>query len=178
MFLKKMHREEPSINGSSMADIAFLLLIFFLVTTTINVDTGITLILPPLNEEDSPLINKRNQMNILVNSKGEILMDGSLVDLSEIKYNLEEFILNYGQNPELSDSPGKAIVSILTQSETPYRIYIDMLDEVIGTYNQIRNIESLKTFGLTYSALNEDQKKIIKNRIPKRISIAEPDYSG
>jgi len=116
-----------------MADIAFLLLIFFLVTTTIYVDTGIGMILPPLSDDDSPPMNKRNQMNILVNAEGKVLMDGELVQISEIQFELEEFILNNGQNPDLSDSPNKAIVSILTQSETPYRIYIDMLDEVIGT---------------------------------------------
>ena len=175
MFAIKTIREEPAINGSSMADIAFLLLIFFLVTTTINVDTGIGMILPPLSEDDSPPVNKRNQMNILVNAEGKVLIDGELVQISEIEFKLEEFILNNGKNPELSDSPNKAIVSILTQSETPYRIYIDMLDEVIGTYNNIRDDESLRTFGFVYNKLGADQREIIRNRIPKKISIAEPD---
>ena len=174
MFSEKVLREEPAINGSSMADIAFLLLIFFLVTTTINIDTGIGMILPPLSEQDSPPIHKRNQMNILVNAEGKVLMDGELVQIFEIQFKLEEFILNQGLNPNLSDSPTKAVVSILTQAETPYRIYIDMLDEVIGTYNKIRDDESLKTFGSVLNKLGEDQQKVIKQRIPKRISIAEP----
>jgi len=175
MFTEKTLRAEPGINGSSMADIAFLLLIFFLVTTTINIDTGIGMILPPPIEDNLAPIPKRNLMNILVNAEGDILMDDALVSVQDMNAVLTEFLMNYGVNPELSDSPEKAVISILTQAETPYRVYIDMLDEVMGTYNGIRNSESLSAFGSTFNRLSEEQQTVIKKRIPKRISIAEPD---
>ena len=94
MLLKKKKRDGAEINGSSMADIAFLLLIFFLVTTTINVDTGIGMILPPpLDPEvEPPPIKERNQMNILVNSQGLILMDETPTQIGEVREKLIEHL--------------------------------------------------------------------------------------
>ena len=139
MLLKKKKRDGAEINGSSMADIAFLLLIFFLVTTTINVDTGIGMILPPpLDPEvEPPPIKERNQMNILVNSQGLILMDETPTQIGEVREKLIEFIDNPNNDETLSVTPEAAIVSLKTQKETPYRIYIDMLDEVMSAYKRI-----------------------------------------
>ena len=94
MMLKKKKREGAEINGSSMADIAFLLLIFFLVTTTINVDTGIGMVLPPPldPEQEPPPIRERNLMKILVNSQGLVLMDEEPVPITEVRDKLIEFI--------------------------------------------------------------------------------------
>lgn len=179
MLIKKRKREDAEINGSSMADIAFLLLIFFLVTTTINVDTGIGLVLPPPLEEDQepPPIKERNLMNILVNSEGRILMDEEPYQLSEVKPRLIEFIKNPNNDPNLSEEPELAIVSIKTQRATPYRIYVDMLDEVMGAYKDIRDEASRSNYGVPYSALKDDspQQQQIKDMYPKKISIAEPD---
>lgn len=177
MLIKKRKREEPDINGSSMADIAFLLLIFFLVTTTINVDTGIGLVLPPpLEEEDPPPIRERNLMNILVNSEGRILMDEEPYQLDEVKNYLIEFIKNPTNDPDLAETPDLAIVSIRTQRQTPYRIYVDMLDEVTGAYKELRDEASVANYGVPYGALKENspQQENIKDMYPKKISIAEP----
>lgn len=177
--LKKRERETAEINGSSMADIAFLLLIFFLVTTTINVDTGIGMVLPPpLDPEvEPPPIRERNLMNILVNAQGLILMDEQPVSLVEVKDKLIEFIDNPTDNEELSMSPEAAIVSLKTQRETPYNIYIDMLDEVMSAYKDLRDAASRANYGVEYSQLKENspQQKQIKDMYPKKISIAEPD---
>lgn len=175
MFLNKPNRQKAGINGSSMADIAFLLLIFFLVTTTINVDTGIGMVLPPPPSDDQPFVHQRNLMNILVNSKGEVLMDDRIVEIHEVKEILKEFIDNRGYDPELSDSPERAIVSLKTQRETPYRIYIDMLDEVMQAYSELRNNAALKNYGTKYTLLRADgsQRAHIKELYPKKISIAE-----
>ena len=178
MLLKKRERESAEINGSSMADIAFLLLIFFLVTTTINVDTGIGLVLPPpLEEEDPPPIRQRNLMNILVNSEGRILMDDEPYQLSDVKNHLIEFIKNPQNEPDLAENPELAIVSIKTQRATPYRIYVDMLDEVMGAYKEIRDEASRANYGVPFGALkaNSAQQDQIKDMFPKKISIAEPD---
>lgn len=175
MFKNKVSREKPAINGSSMADIAFLLLIFFLVTTTINVDTGISLVLPPPIQEDRPQIHERNLMNILVNAEGLIRMDDKPVLIEEVKPILREFINNKGKDPELSDSPQKAIISLKTQRDTPYKVYIDMLDEVMGTYKQLRNEASISEFGIEFKSLvnNSSQKQLIIRMYPKNISVAE-----
>jgi biopolymer transport protein ExbD len=176
MLMKKRKREEAEINGSSMADIAFLLLIFFLVTTTINVDTGIGLMLPPpLEDEDPPPIRERNLMNILVNERGQILMDDEPYQIGEVKNYLIEFIRNPTNDPDLAESPELAIISIRTQRQTPYRIYIDMLDEVMGAYKELRDQASSSNFGVPYNALGENsaQQEQIKDMYPKKISIAE-----
>lgn len=177
--LKKKKREGAEINGSSMADIAFLLLIFFLVTTTINVDTGIGMVLPPPldPEQEPPPIRERNLMKILVNSQGLVLMDEEPVPITEVRDKLIEFISNPESNEELSISPDAAIVSLKTQRETPYSIYIDMLDEVMGAYKDLRDAASRSNYGVPYDALADDspQQDQIRDMYPKKISIAEPD---
>ena len=179
MLLKKRERESAEINGSSMADIAFLLLIFFLVTTTINVDTGIGMVLPPpLDPEvEPPPIRERNLMNILVNAQGLILMDEQPVSINDVKDKLIEFIDNPNNSDELSVSPDAAIVSLKTQRETPYNIYIDMLDEVMSAYKDLRDAASRSNYGVEYARLaeNSPQQEQIKDMYPKKISIAEPD---
>lgn len=179
MMLKKKKREGAEINGSSMADIAFLLLIFFLVTTTINVDTGIGMVLPPPldPEQEPPPIRERNLMKILVNAQGLVLMDEEPVPITEVRTKLIEFIDNPESNEELAVSPDAAIVSLKTQRETPYSIYIDMLDEVMGAYKDLRDAASRSNYGVPYDALADDspQQNQIQDMYPKKISIAEPD---
>lgn len=179
MLLKKRKREMAEINGSSMADIAFLLLIFFLVTTTINVDTGIGLVLPPPldPEEEPPPVKERNLMNILVNAEGRILMDEEPYSLADVRSRLKEFIDNPNNDENLSEDPDLAIVSIKTQRQTPYRIYVDMLDEVMGAYKELRDEASRANYGVPYGALRDEseQQKQVRDMYPKKISIAEPD---
>lgn len=176
MLLKKRQRESAEINGSSMADIAFLLLIFFLVTTTINVDTGIGMVLPPpLDPEvEPPPIRERNQMNILVNAQGLILMDEQPVQIQDVKAKLIEFIDNPNNDETLSVSPEAAIVSLKTQKETPYRIYIDMLDEVMGAYKDLRDAASRANYGVEFDRLQPESasREAIQDMYPKKISIA------
>jgi len=179
MFSDEKEREEPQIGGAGMADIAFLLLIFFLLVTTIDVDTGIGLQLPPAPEEnvEPPKSKERNILNILVNAQGMVLIDEEPTQVSEVKGVIKEFVSNNGQDPNLSDSPDKAVVSIKTSRETPYKTYIDMLDEVMGAYADLRNTASQSEFGKPYSELedeSEEQEKI-QDMIPKKISIAEPN---
>ena len=179
MLIKKRQRDDGEVPGSSLADIAFLLLIFFLLVTTIDVDTGIGLVLPPKPDttEPPPPVKERNLLNIAVNAQGLVLMDDEPTPIPEVKQTVIDFVDNNGQNPDLSDSPDKAIVSIKTARETPYRIYINMLDEVIGAYTQLRNQASQARFGRDFHQLDEDGERYeeIKNLYPKKISIAEPD---
>lgn len=180
--LNKKERKDPEIGGAGMADIAFLLLIFFLLVTTIDVDTGIGLQLPPAPEEDQepPPIKTRNMMKILVNSQGQVLMgtdEQEPTPVVQVKPKLKDFITNNGEDPNLSVSPDKAIVSIKTDRDTPYNVYIDMLDEVMGAYAELRNQVSQSQFGVQYSQLEDgsEEKEKVQELIPKKISIAEPN---
>ncbi len=178
MFKERQQRASAEIPSSSLADIAFLLLIFFLVVTTIDVDTGIGLVLPPPPQENQPppQINDRNLLNILVNAQGVVLIDEELTPMSQVKRKVKAFILNRGEDPTLSDSPEEAVVSIKTSRETTYEVYIDMLDRVIGAYSEIRNAASLARYGVPFEALpdNSEKQETIEELYPKAISIAEP----
>ncbi|CAN5309052.1 biopolymer transporter ExbD [soil metagenome] len=179
MLDKQQRREEPEINGSSLADIAFLLLIFFLVVTTIDVDAGIGLVLPPIPDETTPPppVRERNLLNILVNAQGMVLLDEQPAAIAEVRQRVKDFVDNPNNDPELSESPDDAIVSIKTDRRTPYNVYIDMIDEVMGAYAELRNQASQERFGVPYSSLEQNsvRQDEIRDLYPKRISIAEPD---
>jgi biopolymer transport protein ExbD len=178
MLNKKRGRESAEINGSSLADIAFLLLIFFLVVTTIDVDTGIGLVLPPIPDDvEPPPVRERNLMNILVNAQGMVLINEQPAAVASVRERLKEFIDNNGADPNMSESPNDAIVSIKTDRRTPYNIYIDMLDEVMGAYAELRYSASMDRFGVPYSSLEDNsvEQDEIQEMYPKKISIAEPD---
>jgi len=116
-------------------------------------------------------------MNILVNSQGMVLINEQPAAVSTVREQVREFVDNQGVNPELSDSPDDAIVSIKTDRMTPYNIYIDMLDEVMGAYAELRDAASLQQFGVPFGALSQgsEQRELIQEMYPKKISIAEPD---
>jgi len=178
MLNKKRNRESGEIDGSSLADIAFLLLIFFLVVTTIDVDTGIGLVLPPIPDDiEPPPVRERNLMKILVNAQGMVLINEEPASVGEVRDRIKRFVDNNGADPDLSESPDDAIVSIKTDRRTPYNVYIDMLDEVMGAYAELRHQASMDRFGVPYSSLedNSERKAEIQEMYPKKISIAEPD---
>ena len=185
--LKRRTKREAEIPSASMADIAFLLLIFFLVTTTINPDKGIYMQLPPKLEEDNepPEINQRNLLNILVNEQGQVLVDNELTQISQIRDLVKRHITNNGQNPELSVSPDKAVTSFKTKRGLPYATYIEVLDEIKSAYNEVRDEEAQREFGMDYltyrSRLGQDEQTgerdedEIADKYPLKISLAEPD---
>lgn len=179
MLKKKRGREDAEIPMSSLADIAFLLLIFFLVVTTIDVDTGIGLILPPIPDENTepPPVKERNLLNILVNAQGMVLIDEEPASLNTVKDRIKEFVDNNGVDPDLSESPDDAIVSIKTTRQTPYNVYIDMLDEVMGAYAELRNQASMERYGVPFDSFEDNsvEQEEIQELYPKKISIAEPD---
>lgn len=189
---KKRERDEAEINTASLADIAFLLLIFFLVATTINVDTGIGMTLPPkLEDQEPPPVKERNMLNILVNAQGDVLLEDEPSAVGRIREEVRTHVVNYGQDPNYAEGPDKAVISIKTDQETTYDTYIRVLDEVwmayreiwdgIATSNQLPNGESAG-LGQTYpsynayrSSLGPEGENLIRERIGAQISIAEPD---
>ena len=179
--LKKRKRLEGEIPTASMADIAFLLLIFFLVTTTIDVDTGILMQLPPPLDEDQkpPPIKERNMLAILVNAQGDILVENELTRLPDVRFEVIKHVTNNGANAAYAESPEKAIVSLKTDRETNYDSYIDVLDEVWMGYREIWDGEARKLGYTDYksysNALPEGAEDIIKAKVKAKISLAEPD---
>ena len=180
MLRKKRNRVEPEIPSSSLADIAFLLLVFFLVVTTIDTDTGIGLVLPPPPEDNNPPppIRERNLLKILVNSQGLILINEQPAAVDEVRGRVIDFVDNNGRDENLSISPLAAIVSIKTDRQTPYRTYISMMDEVRGAYKELRDGVSMARFGVQYDLYKArlgDRDDEIKEIYPMNVSIAEPD---
>lgn len=173
-------RMNNEVNAGSMADIAFLLLIFFLVTTTIAEDEGILVKLPPWSEEepDQAKLKKRNVFNILVNADDELLVEGEPSEISDLKEDVKKFILNPNKSEKLAESPNKAIVSLQNDNGTMYNTYVQVYNEIQAAYTELRNTEAEKRFGKIFDLLNRSQKKEIIDIIPLKLSEAEPTSFG
>jgi biopolymer transport protein ExbD len=174
-----MPRAVPEVNAGSMADIAFLLLIFFLVTTTIDTDKGIAIKLPPMPEENQPLndirIKERNVLKVLVNANDMLLVDGELTDIKELKRLTKDFIDNPTQNPDLAESPQKAIVSLKNDRGTSYDLYIQVHNELKAAYNELRDQRAKQLYGRVLDKLPESRQNEIKDYYRQVISEAEPE---
>lgn len=188
---RRNNREEGEIPTAGMADIAFLLLIFFLLVTTINVDTGIGMTLPPkLEDQDPPPVKERNLFNILVNAQGELLVEDEPANIGQLRQRVKAHVTNFGEEPDLSVSPDDAVISIKTDAQTPYDTYIQVLDEVWMAYREIWNqiartgqtpqgdqvldqtYDSYEAYRSTLEPQDENQ---IREAFKAQISIAEPD---
>ena len=179
--MARNRRGLPEINSGSMADIACLLLIFFLVTTTMDQDTGIARKLPPMPEEEQekpPEIKAKNIYVVLINSKNELLVEGEWTEISQLKEGAKAFINNNGVDPTSSDSPEKAIISLQNDRGTEYVTYIRVQNELAAAYNELRNDAALSKFGEQFNNLNKTQQKEIKKMYPQKISEAEPKNIG
>jgi biopolymer transport protein ExbD len=164
MFRKKS-TPRVEIPTSSMADISFLLLLFFLVTTTIDVDTGIDLVLPPWVENAEQVqVKSENIANLLVNEVGDVLLDERIIGVPQIR---SEIVARIKANPRL-------IISYKTVRDTPYSIYIDVMDQLKLAYRDLRDEYSREKFGVPADGATEAQTQEIRQTIPQRISLAEP----
>jgi len=196
-------RSAPEVNAGSMADIAFLLLIFFLVTTTIETDQGISRKLPPIDEEiivNPPPIKEKNIFTVLVGRDDRLLVEDNLMELKDLRQAAIDFLDNGGDgscqfcqganDPESSDNPNKAIISLQNDSETSYKAYISVQNELVAAYYFLRDRECMKRYSKTYrelEAMYDDPKtseekrarlepliKDIQTLFPQKLSEAEP----
>ncbi|PVW14286.1 ExbD/TolR family protein [Marixanthomonas spongiae] len=164
-------RATPEVNAGSMADIAFLLLIFFLVTTTIEKDKGIARQLPPDEEiEDPPVIKQKNLFIVNVNKDDQLLVEDELMNVKDLREAAIEFLDNGGapkgspeycnyckgaRDPKSSDNPEKAVISVQNDRLTSYEMYITVQNELVAAYNFLRNRESQRLFGWKFTEVKQ-----------------------
>ena len=162
-------RKLPQIGAGSMADVAFLLLVFFLVATTIQTDTGLNVMLPPWSEDmPSTPRNNRNVLSVIINSQNQLMVEKQETKVSDLKKMTEHFILHE------ADSPKKAIVSLQNDNSTSYETYITVYNEIKAGYNQIWEDEAQRKFGQRYKDLKKEAQRSIRKDFPLVISEAEP----
>ncbi|MEM6685174.1 MAG: biopolymer transporter ExbD [Bacteroidota bacterium] len=199
-------RNIPEVNAGSMADIAFLLLIFFLVTTTFQEDKGINRKLPPMPPDnvEPPIIRQKNLFTVLVNKNNDLLVEEEVMQLKDLRKAAVDFLDNGGgtnekgepctyckgkKDPESSDHPNKAIISVRNDRETNYKTFMAVQNELVGAYNELRNREAQRLFKMDYTEMvtinadpqvsdevKEDLKEKmdqIKDMYPLKISEAE-----
>ena len=175
-----MARMNNEINAGSMADIAFLLLIFFLVTTTIVEDKGVLVKLPRWSDAppENLKMKTRNVFSVLVNAQNELLVRGEPVRIDELRDKTKEFIINPTKREDLSESPKNAIISLKNDRGTKYKAYLEVYNELKAAYNELWEEASQKQYGRSYENLTNAQRKGIRDNIPLVISEAEPTSFG
>ena len=173
---KKKSRSAPEVNAGSMADIAFLLLIFFLVTTTIDVDKGVLVKLPPWSDEppENLKMNTRNVYSVLVNANNQLLVRGEPQEVGTCKENAKEFIINPSRRDDMAEDPTKAIISLKNDRGTSYKTYLEVYNELKAAYNELREEEAQRKHGKSFEYLTKDDQRAIRAKIPLVISEAEP----
>ena len=183
-------RNAEGINASSSADIAFLLLIFWLTTTTMNSDKGLQRRLPPMPDENQKQedvkVNRRNIIQVKINSNDRVIAGGQIMEISEIKDKIVEFVTNPMNletlpEKEMKEIEGfgqyavsKGVVSLQNDRGTSYNAYLQVQNELVKAFNEIRDDFAVKNYGKKYNALEEDKQKIVRDAIPQSISKAEP----
>lgn len=194
--MARKKRTMPGVNSSSTADMAFILLIFFLTATSMNTDKGLARQLPPpvpdeLKNQESD-IKMRNVLRILINSQNKISCQGEYIDVKLLKNKAKEFIVNKNNS---SDMPQKVllkdvpflgdimatknhVVSLQSDRGTEYKVYIDVQNEIVAAYNEIRDEFSLEHFNKKYVELDDDHQKSVRAVFPQKISEAEPRTYG
>jgi biopolymer transport protein ExbD len=174
------NRMSNEINAGSMADIAFLLLIFFLVTTVIAEDKGVLVKLPPWSDEppENLTLNTRNVYSVLVNAQNQLLVRGQPMQIKELKSHTIEFITNPQKREDLSEAPTKALVSLKNDRGTNYATYLEVYNELKAAYNEIWEDQAKKRFGRPLEDLNKTQREEISSSFPLVISEAEPTKFG
>ena len=194
--MARKKRTVPSMNATSSADIAFMLLIFFLITTSMDTDKGLARRLPPPVPKDQKKneeidVKKRNMLVVLINSNNQISCGGEYTDIKQLKDKVKEFIenaYNDEHKPEKVevDVPffGKQmvtknhVISLQNDRGTEYQSYISVQNELARAYNELRDDVSRKKFGKAFADLDEEQQKAVQMIYPQKISEAEPKNYG
>ena len=183
-------RKTPGLNTQSTADIAFLLLCYFLMVSTMDQQSGLQRRLPPMPDKDQKTedtkVNKRNIIIVKINSADRLFAGDQLMDVSQLKDKIKEFLTNPANDPNLPERENKfiegfgeypvskGVISLQNDRGTSYQAYIAVQNELVKAVNEIRDDFSRAQYGKVFANLNEDQQKIVKEAIPQNISEAEP----
>lgn len=190
-----MARKVPEIPAASLADIAFMLLIFFLVTTTMDVDSGLERRLPPMPPEDqqnddTPPIKERNVFVVLVNANDQLLVEGEVGNVDQLREKAKEFMANPNNSENLPEKTikevpyfgqvgiTKGVISLQNDRGTSYGTYLRVQNELVGAINELREELAEQKFGKSFDKLETDQQDAIKEIYPSKISEAEPKKVG
>lgn len=189
-----MRRPMQEINAGSTADIAFLLLIFFLMTSTMDSSSGLQRRLPPMPDKnqqiESAKVNRRNIMVVRINDADRLFAGGSLMDISLLKEKAKEFLTNPANDvnlPEKEDKViegfgsypvSKGVISLQNTRGTSYDAYIQVQNELVKAINEIREDFAMVNYSKRYAALTDDQQRIVRDAVPQNISEAEPKDTG
>jgi biopolymer transport protein ExbD len=184
-----MARNTPEVPAASLADIAFMLLIFFLVTTTMDVDSGLERRLPQWQEEtpeNDQQIKERNVFVVLVNRNNDLLVENEYVNIEDLRDRAKEFMDNPANDETLPEKEpidvpffgevmvSKGVISLRNDLDTKYGTYLAVQNELVGAINDLRNELALKQFGKPFVDLDGDQQEAVRDIYPSRISEAEP----
>lgn len=187
-------RKVPDINSSSTADIAFLLLIFFLITTSMDTDRGLARRLPQPPEKDQAepdKIKERNVLQVYLNKDDQLMCGNDYIQVAELKEKAKEFVNNAGNEESKPEKIQKTIeffgptlitdkhvISLQNDRGSSYQAYISVQNELVAAYNELRDELGQQKWQKNYSELTVEQRKAIRDIYPQRISEAEPKKYG
>ena len=192
---RRLKRDVPQINATSTADIAFMLLIFFLITTSMDTDRGLARQLPPPpenNQEKSDIIVKeRNVLQVRINKDDQLMVGGEWFDIKQLRERAKEFIANPNNDENMPEKhpkhlpyfgdvmiTEKHVISVQNDVGTSYDAYLQVQNELVAAYNELRNELAQSQFGKSYAECSEDEQKAIRDYYPQKISEAEPKKYG
>lgn len=194
--MAKKKKKVPGLNASSTADISFILLIFFLITTSMDTDSGLARRLPQPpdpDQEDAQIdVKERNVLNVRLNAAGDLMINSDISDIKDLRARAKEFVKNENDISSLPEKnvkeidllgpcyvTDKHVISVQTDRGTPYEVYFEVQNELVAAYNELREELSKAKFGRSYEYLSDEQKVAIRTYYPQKISEAEPrNYGG
>ncbi len=184
-------RAAPEVNAGSMADIAFLLLIFFLVTTTIETDTGLNRKLPPIDDnQQDVIIKQKNIFTVNINRNDDLLVEDERMNLKDLRAAAVEFLDNGGdgscdychgkKDPSSSDNPDKAIISLKNDRETSYDMFVSVTNELVAAYNELRNKRAQSLYGKSFTEMQADYDNVNwvgnKTKLKEKLEKIKEEY--
>lgn len=193
--MARKKREVPEVNSSSTADIAFLLLIFFLITTSMDTDRGLARQLPPPPEENQQnedvKIKERNMLPIFLNLYDQLMCGNDVISVDQVRERAKEFIANPNDEENLPEKhlqnveffgdvmvTKNHVISLRCDRGSSYSVYLAVQNELVAAYNELRDELAMKQFGRAYAELNEDEQKAVRDIYPQKISEAQPKKYG
>ena len=193
--MAKRNRKVPGINASSTADIAFMLLIFFLITTSMDTDRGLARRLPPppenKDQKDDIIVKERNVLQVRLNKDDQLMVGGEWSDIKQLREKAKEFIANPNDDPNMPEKHAKNIpffgdvmitekhvISVQNDVGTSYEAYLQVQNELVAAYNELRSELAKFKFGKEYAECSEEEKDAIMDYYPQKISEAEPKKYG